>query len=444
MPERLEFDVTFGRDGRRRGETEPLRLLLLGDFSGQPIRQRPPLATRPTLQVDIDTEDAVMKRLGPRADTAAGDLHFAQLDDFHPDRLAVRIEPIRALLEKRRQPPADHHELFGRLLGKNREDASPPTPLRSGLDALLHDIVAPYVVKDQSAETRPYRAAIDTALAEQMRAVLHDKTLQSVEAAWRGVHWLTSHVDLDEHLQLHLFDVARDELVADIVAAGGKSAETGLYHALVDRWRNVPGGLGWSALVVLLEFGGSDADVGLLAALGLVASQAGGPLLAGAEISVMTGDETKLAAWNRLRRSEAAPWIALAAPRVLLRAPYGKRGDPIDGFPFEEFDGPPRHEALLWGNGGLALALLVARAFAARGWEMEVGDERELDDLPVYVFDRDGEPEMQPCTEHLLTESQLERLLNAGIVPLAGRRDRNTAVAIRFQSIAHPPVPLAW
>jgi type VI secretion system protein ImpC len=243
---------------------------------------------------------------------------------------------------------------------------------------------------------------------------------------------------------LHLFDVTRDELLADIVNAGGKTAESGLYHALVDRPRTMPGGQSWwSALVVLLDFGASDADVGLLAALGLCASHAGGPVLAGAQGSIVS-DEAQLAGWNRLRRSEVAPWIALAAPRVLLRAPYGARSDPVETFPFEEFEAPPPQDNLLWGSAGLAMALLIGRAFAARGWEMEPGDEREIEDLPVYTFVRDGEPVLQPCTEHLLTERQVDGLLNAGIVPIAARRDRSGAVAIRFQSIAHPTAPLMW
>jgi hypothetical protein len=57
---------------------------------------------------------------------------------------------------------------------------------------------------------------------------------------------------------------------------------------------------------------------------------------------------------------------------------------------------------------------------------------------------RDGEREMQPCGERPLTESQIETLLKAGLVPIASRRDRNAVVAIRFQSVSNPSAPLAW
>jgi predicted component of type VI protein secretion system len=92
----------------------------------------------------------------------------------------------------------------------------------------------------------------------------------------------------------------------------------------------------------------------------------------------------------------------------------------------------------------LAIALLIGKAFTARGWEMEPGDEREIGDLPAYTFTRDGEREMQPCAERFLAESQIDQLLKAGLLPIASRRDRNAVVAVRFQSVSDPPAPLAW
>jgi predicted component of type VI protein secretion system len=75
---------------------------------------------------------------------------------------------------------------------------------------------------------------------------------------------------------------------------------------------------------------------------------------------------------------------------------------------------------------------------------MEPGDEREIGNLPAYTFVRDGEREMQPAAERFLAESQIEAMLQAGLVPLASRRDSHAVVAIRFQSVADPPAPLAW
>jgi hypothetical protein len=38
----------------------------------------------------------------------------------------------------------------------------------------------------------------------------------------------------------------------------------------------------------------------------------------------------------------------------------------------------------------------------------------------------------------------MNSMLDAGLIPLASRRDRNGVVAIRFQSIARPAAPLVW
>jgi type VI secretion system protein ImpC len=255
---------------------------------------------------------------------------------------------------------------------------------------------------------------------------------------------LISSLELDENLQLHLFDVTRDELLGDVAAAQGDIVRMGLHRTLVDHWRDAPAGGGWSALIGLFDFGPSGTDIGLLAALGVVASHAGGPLLAGADWALAGDDASAWAGWQTLRRSDPARWIGLAAPRVLLRLPYGKGSDPIEAFAFEEFVGAPVQEGFLWGNAALATALLIGRAFTARGWDMEPGDEREIGDLPAYTFVRDGEREMQACAERLLTESQIEMLLKAGLMPIASRRDRNAVVAVRFQSVSDPSAPLAW
>jgi type VI secretion system protein ImpC len=441
MPGRLDFDVTFGRSGRRE-ESDPMRLLVLGDFSGAPVEERPSLASRSARRVDPDNIDAVMKRLEPRVKLASTEIRFQQIDDFHPDRLYARLELFKALRETRAMPPAERDDQLSRLLGTPTAPAAPPAEApATGLDALIRDAIAPHIVKDTSAQTASHRATTDAAIAHEMRRLLHDPAFQQLEADWRGVRWLISNLELDGNLQLHLFDVTRDELLADIVAAQGKLAETGLYRALVDR---LPDGDSWSAVVALFHFGSSNADVALLAALGLIASKAGGPLLGDADLALAADEAHALAAWQALRRTEVARWIGLAAPRVLLRLPYGERTDPIEAFAFEEVFGAPAPSELLWGNAALATALLIGRGFTARGWEMEPGDEREIGGLPAYTFVHDGEHEMQPCAERLLTEREIDALLKAGLIPIASRRDRDSVVVVRFQSVSDPPAPLGW
>ena len=479
MPGRLQFEFSPTPRPRQRDGQSPMRLLLMGDFSGQAAGERRPLAERPTHSVDVDSLDDVMRRIGPRMNTAGTDIGFESLDDFHPDALFARV-PVFASLRQMRQrlmdptrfaqaaaelggatsapanapgntsdtsgPAGNSGDLLAGLLGGRSAAAAPVAPAAqavAGVDSFIRNIIAPHIVPDHRSQQAELVASVDSATAAEMRTLLHTPAFQGLETAWRGAQWLISSLELDETLELHLFDVSREELLADVVASQGQLAQTGLHRALADRWRNVPGAHGWSAVTALFSFGPSDTDIGLLAALGLLAAQAGGPLLAAANPSLALGDAATLAGWRSLRQSEAAPFIGLAAPRVLLRLPYGKRSDPCSAFAFEEFPGSPEHGHFLWGAGSLAIALLLGRAFTQRGWAFEPGDEREIGDMPAYHFTRDGESEMQACAESYLGEEAGQALLGAGLMPVLSHKNRNAVTVMRFQSIAEPAAALA-
>ena len=487
MPGRMEFNLSLSRqDGPRISSISdrgPMRLLVIGDFSGQPAAARPALAQRPTLKVDVGNLDTVMQRLTPRALLPCGEVDFAELEDFHPDSLYARLDVFRALREMRQRlsDPARFAQaaaelgqggaavpnlapaaaaaagsadagLLAQLLGGNpvaqsasgaAAPAAAPTSAAASIDALIRRIVAPHIVPDIAPQQASLIRSVDAAVTDQMRALLHAPAFQQLESAWRGVQWLISSLELDEQLQLHLFDISREELLDDVVAAQGRIDQTGVYKALVDRWRNQPGGQGWSLIAGLYSFGPSVEDVGLLAALGLLASQAGGPFLAAGDPALAGDDATALAGWHALRHSEVAPWIGLAAPRVLLRLPYGKGSDPVTAFAFEEFGAAPVHGQYLWGNGGLACALLIGRAFLAKGWDFEPGDEREIGDLPAYTYLKDGERELQACAEQYLGETAGDLLMAAGLMPVMSHRHRNAVTVMRFQAVAEPAGALA-
>ena len=481
MPGRMEFNFSLSRStGPRISNRGPMRLLVMGDFSGWPALQRGPLATRATHSVDFDNLDTVLHRLRPRAALDGDAPAFESLDDFHPDQLFARLPIFRALRDMRQRllDPAQFAQAAAELL----QDAVPAVPAApagpahraaaasprdallaqllggkpagtgsapaapavvTGVDALVRHLAMPHIVPDIAQKQGACLAAVDGAIADAMRAVLHAPAFQSIESAWRGVQWLIASLELTPDLQLHLFDVTRDELLADVVAAQGQIEQTGVHQALVGRQRHPPGADGWSALIGLYTFGPSDTDIGLLAALGVLAAQAGAPLLAGADLSLAGADSVALAAWQALRRSEVASWIGLAAPRVLLRLPYGHGGDPIERFKFDEFGATPLHPQYLWGHGALACALLIGRAFTARGWDFEPDSAQEIAGLPAYTVVRDGEPALQSCAEQTLDDAAGQGLLAAGLMPVLSHRQRNAVTVLRLQSVADPGCALA-
>src|ERR1043166_8201086 len=141
MPGRMEFDFSFPRagSGRPRDDGDPMRLLVIGDFSGTSTADRPPLAPRSTRPIDIDTFDDVMHRLAPRVRVGTSEIAFQELDDFHPDRLYARLDLFGALREARTKPPTTADD---DALGRRREkaaapNAAPATPAASPIDALI-------------------------------------------------------------------------------------------------------------------------------------------------------------------------------------------------------------------------------------------------------------------------------------------------------------------
>jgi type VI secretion system protein ImpC len=333
----------------------------------------------------------------------------------------------------------------------------PATPRAAGaVDALIRRIVAPHIVPDRAPHQPVYLAAVDTAIGEQMRQLLHAPVFSALETAWRSVHWLVSRLELNEDLQLHLLDVTRDELRADLLAAPSDLSGSGLYRLL--RRPGADGDRQWSLCAVLMSVGPGADDLSLLARLGAVASQTGGPVIAAAAPALFGCNSVAdlpdplrwqpLAAdvaerWTALRRSAVAPWIGLVAPRILLRLPYGRSTDPTERFGFEEQPAVPIHETLLWAPGSLAIALLVGQAFVEGGWERAGDPAPDLDDLPAYTFRRDGEPQLQPCGEAWLGERAGAALLGKGLMPLLSDRRRAAVRLTRMQSVAEPTQALA-
>ncbi len=291
-------------------------------------------------------------------------------------------------------------------------------------------------------------SAVDAALADQMRSVLHDPGFQAVEATWRGIQWLISSIELDEELELHVLHVTRDELLA---ATG---PESGLYRRLVDREALTPGGLALSALIGCFRFGPTAEDLAGLESMGVLARAAGAPFVAESAAGLLGSsgiaqqpdprewerlDPDIEARWRALRTGPAAPYLGLALPRFLLRRPYGAKSDPIEGFGFEELPGRAEHEDFLWGSAALACAAVIARVLRPDADPAGAGD---LGGLPAFVLTVDGESRLQPCAEVCLGERAIDAILTRGIMPLVTVKNTDVVRLLRLQSIADPPTSL--
>ena len=409
---------------------EPFTILVMGEFSGAPLKKGGTPA-----EIHVDNFDAVMARFAPelRLSVAGAPLRieFGGMDDFHPDSVRRRVslfQDVERAASGAAETPASRPNgngggpgLLDRMLddlpgaaGAASASAGDPVDLRKFIDRVLASHLVP--AEGQAEASRRHRTeAVTTAL---MRAILHSPEYQRLEALWRGVWFLVRRIDSSANVKIFIAEAGDAD---DIPAA--------------------PGELQWTVVLLNRAFDRSEKSVGALSRLGKQAMLWNAAVLAEAEAPA--GEDDSHAEWARFRAAPEAAHIGLALPRLMARMPYGKSGETTDEFPFEEMSAVPLHTEYLWMNPAFGLAYLLAAAFTQKGWHMVPGNVRELDGMPLHVYRADGESVAKPCAELLLHEADVEQLLDAGIMPLASIRDTDRVKLVRFQSIADPARSLA-
>jgi type VI secretion system protein ImpC len=503
---------TMEKAGGKPEPETPFRVLIMGDFSGRANRGlvAGSLADRQPTLVDRDNIDGVIAKLGVEIRLPTGKkasplkVRFQELEDFHPDQLFERVEPLGALREARRKladprtfaaaaeelggragtklplerkepgpkkpspgPRASAPEMpgptSGSLLDQILEEKGEPPDARAATDTsewgtFLQEIVRPYLVPRDDPRQAEMLASLDAAAAGLMRAILHHPDFQALESAWRAVRFLVSRVETDTQLKLYLMDISKAELSADL-ASKEDLQSTGMYRLLVEGTVETPGGEPWAVVGGNYTFGPSREDAELLGRIAKISRAAGAPFVAaasdrllGCESLAQTPDPREWKrvadadagrAWEALRKLPEASYLGLALPRFLLRLPYGAGTDPIERFEFEEMTASPKHDHYLWGNPAFGCVYLIAQAFSHYGWDLRPGVVQEIEDLPLHVYKERSESRSTPCAEVLLTERAAEMILDKGFMPLLSLRNQDTIRLARFQSLTDPPSPLA-
>lgn len=108
----IEYDVEVY--GAEKKVQLPFVMGVLADLTGQPADPLASVSDRKFLEIDVDNFDDRLKAMKPRAamqvpNTLSGegnisvDLTFESMDDFSPDAIARKVEPLSKLLEARTQ-----------------------------------------------------------------------------------------------------------------------------------------------------------------------------------------------------------------------------------------------------------------------------------------------------------------------------------------------------
>jgi type VI secretion system protein ImpB len=110
----IKYEVEIG-DALELKEL-PFVVGVLGDYSGKPDEQLPPVKDRRFVTIDRDNFNDVLREMKPRLafrveDKLTGnkdqklnvELRFNSIDDFSPENVVKQVEPLRKLAEKRHQ-----------------------------------------------------------------------------------------------------------------------------------------------------------------------------------------------------------------------------------------------------------------------------------------------------------------------------------------------------
>lgn len=438
----------------------PVRIAVFGDFSAGAAAGRletgDDLARRKMIPVEFDTLEDTLGRLEVKLALPIGDggdgveVHFGELDSFHPDSLYRELPMFKALADLRKRlnntatfakaasevqamgggalrrasrsgrrrsksgAPAADGKLsdFARLVG-----IAPEVNVDAPVDALLKRILSPFVTKATDPKRDALVATVDSALSDAMRTVLHQSEFQNLEALWRGMDMVLRRIETGPSLQVLLVDVSAEEFAADL---SGKSdlTESGLYSMLVDKPSQDKAG-GVSLILGLYQFEPTPPHAELLGRMARIAKAAGAPFVTSISSEAFTDRRNPphplmAEALEALRGLPEASFLALLSPRFMLRHPYGKKSDPISAFTFEEFTPEEGLRGMLWGHP----ALLAASVLAA-----PTGNTLSIGDLPFhYVVDGDGDQIALPTTERLVNLAAAEMLRRVGIDALMAHK----------------------
>jgi type VI secretion system protein ImpC len=393
--------ISYQLEGGKRREL-PFVVGVLADLSGQPALPLPPLPQRPLMAIDRDNFNKVMEqaavqltltvpnRVADDGSLLKIELHFRQLNDFHPLQL---IEQVHVLRELRNVSPS----------------AAP------GISEMLE---------------------INQKISAQLDAILHHPDFQRLEATWRGLHYLVQQTETCATLKIRVLNAGKRELLKDLEKVV-KVNRTALFRKVAEEEFGHPAGEPYCLLVGGYEFSCHPDDINLLKMLSGIAAAAYAPFVAGAAPQLFncerfteltsTHELVKLvqgpayASWKSFRESDESRYVALTVPHVLARPPYGARGEKIKALNYEE-SGDGR-DGYLWMSAAWAWAMRVTEAWAKDGWPTRIHGAREggkVDGLPVHEAPGDdGRMVSKFPAEIALSDKSAADLTHLGFVPLA-------------------------
>jgi type VI secretion system protein ImpC len=319
-------------------------------------------------------------------------------------------------------------------------------------------------------------AQLDEEINTELSSVMHEEDFRTLEATWRGLHYLVTNTETGEQLKLRVLDATKEEIRKDLDNAV-EFDQSVQFKKIYEEEYGTFGGAPYSMLVADYYFKGSQPDLEFLEKMSGVAAAAHAPFIAAADpelfdlksfaelsnprdLAKIFGS-TLFAKWKSFRESEDSRYVALCLPRFLLRSPYGSdeytpppTGEaesngkpkppakeqllgrsPADDIHFQEqmlqSGGDPPDNNFLWGNAAFLLAQRITNAFSLYKWTAAIrGVEGGglVEGLPAVNFlTKEGDVAFKCPIEVSITDRREKELSDLGFIALVHRKNTDQA-----------------
>jgi type VI secretion system ImpC/EvpB family protein len=289
-------------------------------------------------------------------------------------------------------------------------------------------------------------AAIDSAMGEQLDAILHHGRLRRFEGSWRGLGWLVGGLEPQGRVKVKVLNLSWAELCRDLERAL-EFDQSQLFRKVYESEFGMPGGEPYGLLLVDHEVrhrpDGVETrdDVAALTQLAAVAAAAfaptvlaASPSLLGVETFTELGMATDFAdpfrgpefvRWRSLANREDIRFLAVTLPRLLARPPWLDDPARADGFRYEEY--APDAADRVWMTAIWGFGAVVARAFTKHAWPADVRGAATdyiggglVTDLPIEPFRTDPDRVwVRPPLDLVISDRIETPLVEAGLMPLS-------------------------
>ena len=324
---------------------------------------------------------------------------------------------------------------------------------------------------------------------------MHDPAFQTLEATWRGLHYLVSKTETGEMLKLRILDATKDEIRDDLSKAI-EFDQSVQFKKIYEEEYGTFGGSPYSMLMADYFFEGTQPDLDFLEKMSGVAAAAHAPFIAAAAPGLFDletfadlnnpRDLTKIfgstlfAKWKSFRDSEDSRYVALCLPRFLLRPPYGtddykkinkdtgdydkddrtkepKKESLVGRSPADEIDfqeqmplpskndkDHPFDNKFLWGNAAYLMTERITNAFSHYNWTAAIrGVEGGglVEGLPAINFQtNEGDLAFKCPVEVSITDRREKELSDLGFISLVHRKNTDQAAFFGGQTTQKPKI----